>query len=262
MVDRLSHPREDVDDGIQDSVVNSREPACQTEPTSQSVRSDRRLPNDAENGADWIILVVSAPLALKGLQDRLPLYQHERRPSVKRPPQRLTFYQRPMVKQSIQEMLYNGVIEPSSSTWFSPIVIVKKKDGRFRFCVDYCRLNSLFLWSLPVLSNCLWVVQCSSYLQRLIGTPIILGAPVEAPHGPVAFVAGRIKSSSTYPGKPKASMLGNGTWPDSTVKATYFWKDGTSKTTLASITILEHHVPIELAVKKGCQISMVDGVPI
>ncbi|KRZ78501.1 hypothetical protein T10_9023 [Trichinella papuae] len=59
-------------------------------------------------------------------------------------------------------------------------------------------------------NNCLWVVQRSSYLQRLIGTvlrgllwfkcfssldgPIILGAPVEAPHGPAAFGAGRIKS--------------------------------------------------------------------
>ncbi|KRZ78490.1 Transposon Ty3-G Gag-Pol polyprotein [Trichinella papuae] len=82
-------------------------------------------------------------LIRKGLQDCPPLYQHERRSSVKRPPQRLTFHQRPMVKQSIQEMLYNGVIELSSSAWFSPIVIVKKKDGRFRFCVDYCRLNSV-----------------------------------------------------------------------------------------------------------------------
>ena len=42
----------------------------------------------------------------------------------------------------VQQMLSTGVICPSNSPWASPIVMVKKKDGSLRFCVDFRQLNA------------------------------------------------------------------------------------------------------------------------
>ena len=62
---------------------------------------------------------------------------------VKQPFRRAPMASRVIQEEEVKKMLEQGVIEPSTSSWASPVVLVRKKDGTYRFCVDYRRLNDL-----------------------------------------------------------------------------------------------------------------------
>jgi hypothetical protein len=58
-------------------------------------------------------------------------------------PYPLPFAKKAVVEKEIQVMLDLGVIEPSTSPYSSPVVLVGKPDGSVRFCIDYRQLNKL-----------------------------------------------------------------------------------------------------------------------
>ena len=62
---------------------------------------------------------------------------------IKQSPYRVSQRQCAKIDNHIANMLNQDIIEVSSSPWSSPVVLVKKKDGSTRFCIDYHKLNTV-----------------------------------------------------------------------------------------------------------------------
>ena len=80
------------------------------------------------------------------------------------------------VKAHIQEMLDLGAIRHSNSPWSSAIVLVRKKDGRLRFCIDLRKLNNRTVkdaYSLPRIETLL-----DTFLGSTIFTTLDLKAGI------------------------------------------------------------------------------------
>ena len=91
-----------------------------------------------EQKQQFFLLLANADLfAESDNPGRTTLVKHH----VNSPPYPL--HKREEAKRLLQDMLSKGVIQPSSSPWASPIVLVPKKDGRVRFCIDYRKVNAV-----------------------------------------------------------------------------------------------------------------------
>lgn len=83
------------------------------------------------------------------------IYTKDERP-VSCPPYRQTPEMRRVLDEKLDEMLEAGVIEESSSPYHSPVVLVKKPNGEYRFCVDFRKLNQQTIpisFSIPNLTD-------------------------------------------------------------------------------------------------------------
>ena len=67
-------------------------------------------------------------------------------------------------------MLELGAVQPSSSPWASPVVLVEKKDGDVRFCVDYRKVNQVAkfdAYPMPRVEDVLEEVGPAKYITTL-----------------------------------------------------------------------------------------------
>jgi len=103
-----------------------------------------------------------------------PLVEHtidtwDHRP-IRQPLRRQPFQHQAYIDEETNRMLEYGIIKPAASPWASNVVLVKKKDGSLRFCMDYRRLNSITYkdsYPLPLIDSCLNVLSGSSWYSTL-----------------------------------------------------------------------------------------------
>ena len=89
---------------------------------------------------------------------------------IKQHPRRVPFALRGKVEDMIHDMLKSNVIKPSQSPWASPIVLVAKKDGSTRFCVDYRKLNTVTkkdVYPLPRIDDTLDLLATNKFFSTL-----------------------------------------------------------------------------------------------
>lgn len=74
------------------------------------------------------------------------------------------------IERQVAEMLKAGLIQKSSNPFSSPIILVRKKDGTWRMCIDYRRLNAMKIISkypVPVLEDILDELAGARWFSKL-----------------------------------------------------------------------------------------------
>jgi len=83
------------------------------------------------------------------LRDEVPICLRSRRLAVK---------EKAILNTQIDEWLRDGIIQPSKSRYSSPVVIVSKKNGEHRVCIDYRQLNKKIIrdrFPMPLINDCI-----------------------------------------------------------------------------------------------------------
>ena len=62
---------------------------------------------------------------------------------IRQPARRLPFNRRGEMQTLVNQMLSRNIIEAAQGPWSSPVVLVKKRDGSTRFCVDFQKVNQV-----------------------------------------------------------------------------------------------------------------------
>jgi deoxyuridine 5'-triphosphate nucleotidohydrolase len=112
---------------------------------------DNEIPGKTDIIQHEINLEDTKPIALKPYYRRSPL-------------------EKEFIQDEIDKMLRQGIIKPSDSPWTAPVVVVKKKEGKLRFCVDYRQLNKVTTkdqFPLPRIDDLLDTLGKAKYFSTL-----------------------------------------------------------------------------------------------
>jgi hypothetical protein len=103
-----------------------------------------------------------------GMQHTIDLEEGATPPA--KAPFRLSWAEQEELKKQLQELLEQGLIVPSLSPYGAPVLLVKKKDGSYRMCVDYRQLNKITIrdrFPLPLIQELLDRLQGATVFSKM-----------------------------------------------------------------------------------------------
>lgn len=86
------------------------------------------------------------------------------------------------IHAEVDRMLADGIIEPSHSEWSSPIVMMKKPNGTYRFCLDFRKVNGVSkkdAYPLPNMSGILDKLRAARYISTIDLSQAYFQIPLE-----------------------------------------------------------------------------------
>jgi RNase H-like domain found in reverse transcriptase/Reverse transcriptase (RNA-dependent DNA polymerase)/Integrase zinc binding domain/Retroviral aspartyl protease/Integrase core domain/Retrotransposon gag protein/Chromo (CHRromatin Organisation MOdifier) domain len=120
---------------------------------------ENQVPMELEEVLKKFVAVFETPTQLppkRAVDHSITLFPNSQPVNLR--PYRYSHFQKCELENIIEELLKTSVIRPSASSFASPALLVKKKDGSWRLCVDYRQLNAMTVknkYPIPIIDDLL-----------------------------------------------------------------------------------------------------------